>query len=103
MAEIEKYRKRPTVVEILEWTGSNLDEMQVFTRDPDTYRTCFEHADEFLEEHRQGDAEITAFVWDKLHSTWVGVKTHQRIIKGVQGEFYPIDVDVLAQTYEKVR
>jgi hypothetical protein len=35
-----------------------------------------------------------------LHTTWVGVKTGQWIVRGVKGEFYPIAEDVLAETYE---
>jgi hypothetical protein len=41
-------------------------------------------------------------VYDELHSTWVGMYTGQWIIKGVKGEFYPINEEVLAETYEPV-
>lgn len=46
------------------------------------------------------EAELTGSVFDDLHSTWVGVKTGQWIIRGVKGEFYPCDPEVLAETYE---
>jgi hypothetical protein len=41
-------------------------------------------------------------VFDVLHESWVGVKTGQWVIRGVAGEFYPIDEAVLAETYEPV-
>ena len=45
------------------------------------------------------DPSVIAEVWDKLHSTWVGVKAGQWIIEGVQGEFYPCDDAVFRVTY----
>jgi hypothetical protein len=37
-------------------------------------------------------------VYDKFHG-WVGVHYGQYIIRGTQGEFYPIDPDALEATY----
>jgi hypothetical protein len=86
-----RYRKKPVTVDTVQWTGSNLDELIDFTG-----------GDFLLVNADEGGfaPDITAKVYDKLHDTWVGVKTGQRIICGVQGEFYPIDLDVLAETYE---
>lgn len=86
------YRKRPVVVEAIQWTGRNEQELRDWTGGkfetiPYTDRV---------------DPEINAEVYDKLHSTWVGVKTGQSVLRGVRGEFYPIDESVLAETYELV-
>ena len=51
-------------------------------------------------EDRLEDPEIVAQVFDRLHSTWVGVKSDQWIIRGVQGEFYPCAPDVFVATYD---
>jgi hypothetical protein len=51
---------------------------------------------------RGDDPDVIAEVFDVLHSTWVGVKNGQWVIRGVQGEFYPCDPDVFAATYEGV-
>lgn len=99
--EIKRYRKKPVTVSILEWAGDNLAQMQEFTggmHGTGGYWFLPGHA--FASDYFD-DPDITAAVWDKLHSTWVGVKTHQRIIQGVQGEFYPIDPDVLSATYDE--
>jgi hypothetical protein len=87
------YRKKPVTVRVsVPWTGANLAEFQALTGPANFYAV---EADD-----RRDDPDITAEVWDKLHSTWVGVKDGQSIIRGVKGEFYPIDADVLAETYE---
>ncbi|WP_020116764.1 hypothetical protein [Streptomyces canus] len=87
---IVRYRKLPVEVDTIEWTGDNLDELTAFTGglfvpvDPGKGLT----------------SEFTGKVFDALHSTWVLVKTGQRVVCGVLGEFYPIAEDVLAETYE---
>jgi hypothetical protein len=88
-----RYRKKPVVVEAVQWTGTNVDEMTDFAGldfapvDPD---------------NRADDPEITGSIRDYLHSTWIGVKTGQYVVRGVRGEYYPIDAGVLAETYDEV-
>jgi hypothetical protein len=84
----ERFRKRPVEVEAIQWTGDNLAEVQEFTGG--LFRTIVSVTD------------FTAQVHDKLHDTWVDLKTGQWVIRGVLGEFYPIDERVLADTYERV-
>jgi hypothetical protein len=85
------FRKRPVVVEAVRWTGDNEAQVREF-------------ADGLFKavgpEGRNDDPDITAEVLDKLHSTWVGVKTGQWIVRGVKGELYPIDQEVLDETYD---
>jgi hypothetical protein len=89
---VVRYRKLPVVVDTVQWTGTNLDELTAFTGglfipvDPGEGLT----------------GEYTGKVFDALHSTWVLVKTGQHVVRGVLGEFYPIAEDVLAETYEAV-
>lgn len=94
MSAPQKFRKRPVVIEAVQWTGDNVSDVRVLTGPA--------HFDAVDPEDRGDDPDITAQVLDVLHSTWVGVKTGQWVIKGVKGEFYPIDPDVLAETYEAV-
>ena len=87
-----RYRKLPVEVDTVQWTGDNLDELIAFTDglfipvDPGENLT----------------PEYTGKVFDALHSTWVLVKTGQRVVRGVLGEFYPIAEEVLAETYEAI-
>lgn len=90
---VKTFRKKPVVISAVQWTGDNLEELYDFTH----------HQFDFVEEEdRLDDPDITAQVYDKLHSTWVGVYTGQWVIEGVKGEFYPCDEEVLAETYDEV-
>jgi hypothetical protein len=87
------YRKLPVEVKTVRWTGDNLDELIAFTG-----------GDFLINLPGEGGfaPDITATVYDSLHDTWVGVKTGQHVVQGVKGETYPIDEDVLIETYEPV-
>lgn len=92
-----RYKSKPTEIDAVLFDGSNLEEVQEF---------CLVNAPSFFqpvaEEDREDDPEIIAQVWDKLHSTWVGVKSGQYIIKGTKGEFYPCDPEVFNAKYEEI-
>lgn len=86
-----RYRKKPVVIEAVQWNGPNADAFTEWTGG--NFRLVAPG------DHSHSPA-VTAEVFDVLHSTWVGVKTGQWIIKGVQGEFYPCDGEVFKATYE---
>lgn len=90
---VQQFRKRPVVVSAVQWTGDNEAEVRAFTGST-VFRSCTDETSH--------DPQVTAHVYDVLHSTWVGVKTGQWVLRGVAGEFYPIDEAVLAETYEPV-
>lgn len=89
--EPQRFRKRPVVVEALQWTGSNEAQLEAFTE---------LNFMVLRPEDRTDDPDATASVFDKLHSTWVLVYTGQWIIKGIKGEFYPCADEVFRDTYE---
>jgi hypothetical protein len=91
--EIRRFRKRPVEIEAMQWTGRNLAEMKEFAP------SVFSPNDP---EDRPEDPDITAEVYDNLHSTWVGVHDGDWVIRGIRGEFYPCRPDVFAETYEPV-
>ena len=79
-----KYRKKPVVIEAVQWTGNNLEELRAFVP----------------EQHRN----------NKIHQplgivTLEGVMTVSEgdyVIKGIAGEFYPCKPDIFEKTYEAV-
>ena len=76
------YRKKPVVVEAVQWTGENHAEMCEFI-DPEVF-------------------EIIPHVGLVIH-TLEGdhhASPGDYIIKGVNGEFYPCKPDIFAKTYE---
>jgi hypothetical protein len=79
-----KFRKKPVVIEAVQWTGNNLEEIRQFTQNIATYSSL---SDLLIIPTLEGN--MTAIPTD-----W--------IIKGVKGEFYPCKNDIFEQTYEKV-
>ena len=81
---MEKYRKKPVVIEAVQWTGENIKEVLDFMN----WRNAA-HDDEIgLMIHTlEGNHYASPGDW---------------IIKGVQGEFYPCKPDIFEKTYEKV-
>lgn len=97
-----KFRTKPFEIEAVHFDGEHFDDVRNFTgeRYVDGYAIPnFCRAGTY---RRWDDPEIEAEVYDKLHSTWVGVKAHQWIIKGAKGEFYPCDPEIFEAKYEPV-
>jgi hypothetical protein len=87
-----KFRKKPVVIEAIEFTGDNGDEIAQFTQ----------HQFNVLNAVNADDPDVVAEVWDKFHSTWIGVKVGNFIIRGTEGEFYPHEGELFKKNYEKV-
>ena len=81
---MSKYRKKPVVIEAIQWLGNNFIELDNFINIPhETYPS-------------QGIIKIP---------TLEGVmeaSLNDYIIKGINGEFYPCKPDIFDLTYEKV-
>jgi hypothetical protein len=80
-----KYRKKPVVIEAVQWTGSNLHEIQAFAG-PNTHLLYPEEQALYVRT-LEGGHKASKGDW---------------IIKGVKGEFYPCKPDIFEATYEKV-
>ena len=84
------YRKKPVVIEAVQWDGTNQGEIAKFMKTPIRTKTSPEEGNpsgKITIETLEGD--MTASVGDF-------------IIKGVQGEFYPCKPDIFEKTYEEV-
>lgn len=87
---IVRRRKKPVEVDTIQWLGDNVDDVIDFT------------GGDFLLVDPGKELACEAKVYDELHSSWIGVRTGQHIVRGIRGEFYPIAEDVLADTYDEV-
>jgi hypothetical protein len=79
-----KYRKKPVVIEAVQWTGDNANEVAWFA---------------------EGKAILGVFHDGFDIHTLEGVmraNVGDYIIKGVNGEFYPCKPGIFEKTYEKV-
>lgn len=88
-----KFVSKRIEIEAVQFDGGNYAELADFTDDQFWYVEIANRID---------DPDIMAEVYDKLHSTWVGVKAGQWIIKGTKGEFYPCDPEVFEAKYEQI-
>jgi hypothetical protein len=79
-----KYRKKPVVIEAMQWTGKNFDSLTLFCN---KIKSAYIPTGELTIETLEGN--MTASVGDY-------------IIKGVKGEFYPCKPDIFEATYEEV-
>ena len=80
-----KYRKKPVVIEALEWRGSNEKEMRNFFKSVDFSNFSFNNGLIITTLEGKYRAEVGDFV-----------------IKGVKSEFYPCKPDIFEMTYEEV-
>lgn len=78
-----KYRKKPVVIEAVQWTGENYDEIGDFMG---VSATC-QIDDDFVIPTLEGEMRASPNDW---------------IIRGVNGEFYPCKPDIFEKTYEVV-
>lgn len=84
-----KFRKKPVVIEAVQFTGENWSEVDDFVG-RDNFQTT-------------GNApyEPVAVVHDSVvHKSWLPIRTNDWVVRGVQGEFYPCDPEVFELTYE---
>ena len=84
---MKKFRKKPVVIEAIQWTGENVAEVAEFLG---------LSVRPFRIDTVNGTVEIST-----LEGTMTASK-YDYIIKGVQGEFYPCKPDIFEQTYETV-
>lgn len=88
-----KYRKKPVVIEAVQWTGTNFDEIMNFMK-------CF-HGNKLNYENTEEIAYKTQqLTIHTLEGNMIASK-NDWIIKGVNGEFYPCKPDIFKKTYEK--
>jgi hypothetical protein len=101
---MSKYKTKPFEIEAVLFDGNNWQELDRFCGDRrvDAGWLVPNFAPAGTYRNWEEDPSIFAEVFDKLHSTWMGVKVGQYIIKGSQGEFYPCDPKVFHSKYELV-
>jgi len=91
---IKKYRKKPVVIEAVEWTGENLREVIDFTGlHPSAMKWTW---DEYRDVVQKEGLKIFTLE-GPLHAS-IG----DFIMKGVHGECWPIKNDILVETYDEV-
>ena len=81
---MSKYRKKPVVVEAVQWTGENVEEIEEFMKD--------------AKEDYGLSEESRRIYFGGLMFAMAG----DYIIKDEKGEFYPCEPEIFHKTYEEV-
>ena len=77
-----KFRKKPVVIDAIQFTGSNFKEIKEFMME--AYYSYYAHRDSIPIHTLEGIMEANVGDW---------------IIKGIKGEFYPCKPDIFEETY----
>lgn len=93
-----KYRKKPVVIEAIEWTGENLFDVITFTdKKPDLNLMVAQDGwDRYSDLVKREGLKI--YTLEGVMDASIG----DFIIRGVQGELYPCKPDIFKATYEAV-
>lgn len=88
---VKKYRKIPVEIEAFHFADDII------------WKSLLSWAN-YLVRHNSPDfgCPIKYYVYDRLHDTWVEFEVGDYIVKGIQGEFYPVKADIFRDTYEAV-
>ena len=88
---IKKYRKKPVVIEAVEFKGfENIEEVQKFMKGNIKLNFPSDNEDD------------VHMLIETLEGTMIA-KVGDYIIKGVNGEYYPCKADIFHKTYEEVK
>jgi len=83
-----KFRKKPIVIEAVQWTGNNTVEIETFVGQKLTKQMDFKN-------------EKIAVLWIPTLESPHEATPGDWIIKGIKKEFYPCKPDIFEQTYEE--
>ena len=92
--EAHIFRKKPTTVSAIQWTGTNYEEVKAFFSD-DAKKTCGPMLD------LDGKPEKGDLVIETLEGN-MRASPGDFIIRGIKGEYYPCKPDIFEATYEVV-
>lgn len=99
-----KFRKKPVVVEAVQWNGTNVVEVYNFleNKNVETQYGVKTDGKNFYIKFENGSCQLGTLMIKTLegeHKASVG----DYIIKGVNGEFYPCKPDIFEKTYYPVK
>ena len=86
MPDIEEVARRPYVVRVLLWDGTNSDQVERFVG-AGNWRPALQTR--------------PAQVWNSEERQWINVPVGHRLVAGRVGEFYPLSPDALAAGFDR--
>ena len=86
-----KFKKKPIVIDAVQWTGDNVSEILDFVG----------HRDIRMTNHTKNDIEVCDLYINTLEGP-IHASEGDWIIKGTSGEFYPCRPDVFEEIYDPI-
>lgn len=92
---IKHYQKEPVIIEAVQWTGLNLEEIKEFVGK----RLIYQISDAAWEVGKGAPHVLMQiYTLEGIHH----VTVNDYIIKGIKGEFYPCKPDIFEESYHEV-
>jgi len=89
-----KFRKKPIIIEAIQWNGSNFDEIMNFMHEDCGNKLNYENYEEGCLKTKEIHVKTLEGRMTASKGDW--------IIQGVHGEFYPCKPDIFKKSYESV-
>lgn len=97
-----RYKKKPIVIEAMQWTGDNLEDIISFTGlHPSAKRWTLNKYEKIVWNEYEKVVKKDGLKIFTLEGK-MNAEINDFIIKGDKGEFYPCKPDIFEATYEKV-
>lgn len=93
--EAKKYRKKPVVIEAIQWNGRNLSEVKEFVG-----QAMERKIGRWIETKKMDGVMTEEIIIHTLEGD-MRADLNDFIIKGVNGEFYPCKPNIFSATYEE--
>lgn len=94
---VKSYKKKPIIIQALQWSGFNVEEMKKFAGKSFEYDVKYA----LMPDPELGLSAITSYYIKTLEGR-MSFSSGDYILKGVNGEFYPCRADIFEKTYEEV-
>ncbi len=91
-----KFRKKPVVIEAVQWTGENHRELYEFLENNDDF--VRDSGKNFYIDHSKVKGGLVIKTLEGEHIADI----NDWIIKGIKGEFYPCKPHIFKETYEEI-
>lgn len=98
-----KYKKKPIIIEAIQWTGKNEIEIYNFLEDKEvkSSQEISSTGKNFLIDFNNDITMIPILLIKTLEGDMIASKSDY-IIKGIKGEFYPCKADIFKSSYELI-
>jgi hypothetical protein len=87
---IKSYKKKPIVIQAVQFTEKNISDVLMFTGPSNVYLTMDPE-----------NKKVNCYMVKTLEGP-LKISEHDYVIKGIQGEFYPCKPDIFKATYEEM-